>query len=157
MTPVKEGDTIKVHYIGTVADGTEFDNSYKRKEPLEFTIGSSQIIPGFETAIVGMEIGEKKDITLGYAEAYGPHQKELLVVVPLNELPPGMKPKVGQMLKVSQADGQEFAASIIALTEQEVTMDANHPLAGKNLKFAIEVLEILPKPSCDCEHHRHHH
>jgi peptidylprolyl isomerase len=156
MAKVKNGDTVRVHYVGSVTDGTEFDNSYKRAEPLEFTVGSRQLIPGFENAVMGMEIGEKKNIAIPCVDAYGPRQEELIVVVPLAELPPGMKPKIGQMLRVSQTDGQDFAVNIVALTEQDVTLDANHPLAGKDLKFDIEVIEILQKPSCGCGHEHHH-
>ena len=157
MTKVKKGDTVKVHYIGVIENGTEFDNSYKRKEPLEFTLGTNQLIPGFENALVGMEIGEKKTVDITSDNAYGQHQKELIVIVPREEMPVGLKPVVGQVMQVSQADGHVFAVSILAVTEKEVTLDANHPLAGKNLTFSIELLEILPEPTCDCGHEHHHH
>jgi peptidylprolyl isomerase len=139
---VKPGDTVRVHYTGTLSDGSEFDSSRKR-EPLEFTVGAGELIPGFESAVIGMKPGEKKSITLPPEQAYGPHRPELVAEIPRSEFPASLMPVVDQQVEVHTQEGQVLLATIVAVSEQVVTLDANHPLAGEPLTFALELVEIL--------------
>jgi len=139
--PVENGNTIKVHYVGTLDDGTEFDNSRKRDAPLEFAVGSGQIIKGFDTAVVGMKKGETKKIKVTPAEGYGEKTDEAIKKVPRDQLPPDQEPKVGMILGLKLPTGQQFPAKILAVTEADVTLDLNHPLAGQHLNFDIEIVE----------------
>jgi FKBP-type peptidyl-prolyl cis-trans isomerase 2 len=141
MTQAKEGDTVKVHYTGTLEDGTVFDSSRKR-DPLEFTIGDGNIIPGFEEAVVGMVEGESKTIAIPPEEAYGMHQDEMVMSVGRDQLPPDLKPEIGQQLQSRQSDGQIAVFLVTEVDETSITVDANHPLAGKELTFEIELMEI---------------
>ena len=141
MAQAKEGDTVKVHYAGKLDDGTVFDTSANR-DPLEFTIGKGQLIPGFEQAVVGMNPGESKTVKLPSDKAYGPRREEMVVVMERKEFPAQIKPTVGQQMQVRQADGQTFVVMVTDMSESTVTLDANHPLAGQNLTFAIELLEV---------------
>ncbi len=141
MAKAKIGDKVKVHYKGTLDDGTVFDSSLEG-EPLEFTIGSGEIIPGFEDEIIGMEEGEKKTFTIPSDKAYGPHRKELMLTVGKDEFPPDINPTVGQQLQLRQPDGQVFYVVVTEVGENTVTLDANHPLAGKDLTFEVELVEI---------------
>ncbi len=140
MNPVKEGSKVKVHYKGTLPDGTVFDQS-KEDEPLEFTIGESQIIPGFEKAVADMNIGERKKIEIPTDEAYGPHREELVGAIERQRLPEEIKPEIGQMLRVGQEEGQTMLVRIVDVSDEEVTLDGNHPLAGQDLTFEIELVE----------------
>ncbi len=142
MAKAKVGDTVRVHYIGTLDDGTVFDSSMGR-EPLEFTLGENEVIPGFEEAVIGMEPGERKSITIPSDEAYGPYYEDMVLTVDRSEFPPDLELEVGQRLQVRQADGYVFAVTVTEITDDEVTLDANHPLAGEDLTFAIELVEIL--------------
>ncbi len=143
MPQVKTGDTVKVHYTGKFEDGTIFDTSNDR-DPLCFTIGEGQVIPGFEQAVVGMSLGESKTTKVLSDEAYGPYRKEMIVALPRNQLPADLEPKAGQPLQmVNQADGRRVIATVIDVSESEVTLDANHPLAGKDLTFDIQLIEIV--------------
>jgi FKBP-type peptidyl-prolyl cis-trans isomerase 2 len=142
MAQAKHGDTVKVHYTGKLEDGAIFDTSTVR-EPLEFTIGKGQTIPGFEQAVVGMNPGESKTTTIPVGDAFGPRRRELVEVVDRREIPAHMKPKVGQRLQISQADGRTKAVKVTHVSELKVTLDANHPLAGKDLILDIELIEIL--------------
>ena len=142
MAQAKTGDTVKVHYTGKLDDGTVFDTSAAR-EPLQFTIGEGQIIPDFEQAIVGMNLGESKTIQIPSENAYGPHQKEMVMVVDRKEFPDDLKPEVDQRLQVRQPDGQSFAVTVTDVSESKVTLDGNHPLAGKDLTFDIQLAEIV--------------
>ncbi len=141
MVKAKNGDTVKVHYTGTLEDGTVFDTSVER-EPLEFTLGQGQLIPGFEQAVIGMKIGDLKTINIPADQAYGPHRDDLILVIERGQLPEDLDPKVGQQLQMMQADGSIITVIIIEISETTVTIDANHPLVGKNLTFEIELVEI---------------
>jgi peptidylprolyl isomerase len=142
MAQAKTGDTVKVHYTGKLDDGTIFDTSADR-EPLQFTIGKGQLIPDFEEAVVGMNPGETKTVQIQSDRAYGEHREEMVLVVDRNEFPKDLEPKVDQRLQVSKSDGQEFAVTVTAVSESSVTLDANHPLAGKDLTFDIQLTEIV--------------
>ena len=141
MAQAKPGDTVKVHYTGRLDDDTIFDTSANR-EPLQFTIGEGQIIPDFEQAIIGMNPGDSKTIQIQSDNAYGPHREEMVMVVDRKEFPEGLEPKVDQRLQVRQSDGQEYAVTVTAVSESQVTLDGNHPLAGKDLTFDIQLAEI---------------
>lgn len=139
---VKKGDKVKVDYTGTFDDGTVFDASEKHGQPLEFEVGSGQVIKGFDDAVLGMKSGEEKKITLPAGEAYGEVRTELHKKVPRKQLPQDQEPKVGMILAVGLPNGQQFPARIIAVAKDDVTIDLNHPLAGKTLHFKIKVAEI---------------
>lgn len=141
MSKVKDGDTVKVHYTGTLKDGSVFDTSAER-EPLEFKLGEGQLIPGFEKAVVGMEEGEKTNIDIPVKEAYGEAREDLVINVPKDQLPEDVTPEVGMQLQVNQPDGQPVPVRVTDISDEELTLDANHPLAGKDLSFEIEVVEI---------------
>jgi peptidylprolyl isomerase len=138
----KEGDTVKVHYTGTLEDGSVFDTSVER-EPLQFTIGQGQMIPGFEQGVIGMKLGESKTITIPADQAYGPYNEDLVGVVERDHLPAGMEPEIGQRLQSTQANGQIVVVTVINVSESTVTVDANHRLAGKDLTFEIQLVEII--------------
>jgi len=137
----KDGDTVRVHYTGTLDDGTTFDSSVER-EPLEFTLGQDQVIPGFEEAVRGLEVGQSKTVTIPAAEAYGPYSEQLVMEIGRDQLPEGLDPEVGQQLQAQGADGRTTVVVITEVSETTVTVDANHPLAGKDLTFEIELVEI---------------
>jgi peptidylprolyl isomerase len=141
MAQAKTGDTVKVHYTGKLDDGTVFDTSSDR-EPLQFTIGQGQLIPDFEQAVVGMNPGESKTIQIPSENAYGPHRQEMVMEVDRSEFPENLEPKVDQRLQVSQSDGRTFPVTVTGVSESKVTLDANHPLAGKDLTFDIQLSEI---------------
>ena len=138
----KNGDTVRVNYTGKLADGTIFDSSAGR-EPLEFTVGAGQVIPGFDNAVLGMKVGEKKTVTIPVDEAYGPRRDEQIVEISREKLPSDMTPEVGQQLVMKQSDGREIVVVITKVSDETVTIDANHPLAGKDLTFEIELVKIL--------------
>jgi peptidylprolyl isomerase len=139
--PVKDGDTIKVEYTGTLADGTQFDSNVG-KTPLEFTIGQHKTITGFEKAVVGMKVGEEKTVTIPVADAYGQYQDNLVVELGRDRLTSGLNPKVGDSLTLT-ADGQNVNVVVTKISATSITVDANHPLAGKELTFKIKLLEIV--------------
>lgn len=141
MAQAKTGDTVKVHYTGKLDDGTIFDTSVQR-EPLQFTIGEGQLIADFEQAVVGMNPGESKIIQIPAHKAYGPHREEMVLVVDRNQFPDDVEPKVDQQLQVQQASGETFVVKVTDVSESSVTLDANHPLAGKDLTFDINLTEI---------------
>lgn len=143
MAEAKEGDTVKVHYTGTLAeDGTEFDSSSGR-EPLEFAVGTRTLIPGFEEAVVGMAPGDTKRVEIASSEAYGPHHAEAVQTVQRSEIPPQIDLAIGNVLQATAPNGQQLALTVVSLDEETVTLDANHPLAGKDLVFEIELVEIV--------------
>jgi len=142
MAQAKYGDTVKVHYTGKLEDGTVFDTSLNR-DPLQFTIGEGQVISGFEEAVVGMNPGESKTAKVPADKAFGPYRKEMVVVVDRNQFPKHLEPKVGEQLQIHQADGRTIVATITDVSESSVTLDANHPLAGKDLIFDIQLIEIV--------------
>ena len=141
MSTVKSGDTVKVHYTGRLEDGTVFDSSLNR-EPLQFTVDKGEVISGFEEAVKGMEVGEKKTVTIPADKGYGPHFDELVMKVERSRFPENIHPEIGQYLEIQEADGRTMLVSVVGMDDQTVTLDANHPLAGKTLIFDIEVLEI---------------
>ena len=139
---VKEGDTIKLQYTGRLENGQVFDTTEKDK-PLEVTLGQKTLIPGLEEALIGMKVGESKTVTIPAEKAYGPHRAELVVEVPREDLPKDMNPKVGQpMIIRGEEEKGGFLVTITAVGEKAITVDANLPLAGKDLTFDIKVLEI---------------
>jgi len=141
MTQVKSGDTVKIHYTGRLADGTVFDSS-SNKEPLQFTVGNGQVIQGFDEAVTGMAVGEMKTAEIACEKAYGPRDDNLIIVVDKKEVPPELKPEVGQRLEVGSRSGELLAVTVIEVGEENITLDANPPLAGEDLTFEIELLEI---------------
>ncbi len=141
MAKVKKGDKVRAHYRGTLDDGTEFDNS-AGGDPIEFEVGSGALIPGFELAVVGMEAGEKKTLTLSVDEAYGPRREELLLTVPRDEVPADLDAAVGESL-VLERNGQEIQVIVKSISDTGLTLDANHPLAGRDLVFEIEMIDIV--------------
>jgi FKBP-type peptidyl-prolyl cis-trans isomerase 2 len=142
MAQAKHGDTVRVHYTGKLDDGTVFDTSVDR-DPLEFTIGEGQIIPGFEEAVVGMNPGESKTITVLADEAFGPYREEMVLVVDRSQFPVDLEAKVGEHLQIGQADGRITVVTVTEISESSVTLDANHPLAGKDLTLDIQLIEIV--------------
>ena len=139
----KVGDTVSVLYTGTLDDGEIFDSSELHGgEPLEFTIGAGQMIPGFEQAAIGMSVGESKTVLIAAADAYGPYHEELVIVVDWDQFPEGFEVEVGDQLQMQQADGQIVIVTVLEVSESGVTVDANHPLAGKDLTFEIQLVEI---------------
>jgi len=142
MTQAKQGDTVKVHYTGMLDDGTVFDTS-RNRNPLQFTIGKGQVIVGFEQAIDGMTTGESKTVTIPMENAYGPHRKEMIITMERSKLPADLNPKVGQRLELTQMDDRNILVTVTAVTDSMLTLDANHPLSGKNLVFDIELVGII--------------
>lgn len=140
MAQVKDGDTVRVHYTGTLGDGTVFDSSRDR-EPIEFVVGSGQVISGFEQAVKGMTPGEERKITIPADEAYGPRRDDLTLEVGRDQLPEGLEPRVGQRLQVSRA-GHAFNVTVMEVSDRSVTLDANHPLAGEDLTFEVQLVGI---------------
>lgn len=140
--PARQGDTVKVHYTGRLEDGTVFDTSTER-EPLEFTIGGGQLIAAFERTVVGMSPGELRSTQIGAADAYGMYREDLVLEVDRDRFPPDMNPEVGLQLEVRRPDGVIQLFMITEASESSVTLDANHPLAGHDLVFDIQLVEIL--------------
>jgi len=138
---VKKGDKVSVEYTGKLADGTVFDTS-KGREPLHFEVGARQVIPGFEKNIEGMERGEEKTFTLSAEEGYGPVRAELQQEISRDKLPKEPEPKEGMMLAIQTAEGRQIPAKIVKVTKETVTIDLNHPLAGKELTFTVKVMGI---------------
>ena len=141
LAVAKDGNTVKVHYTGKLDDGTIFDTSAER-HPLEFTIGAGQMIPGFEEAVRGMQVGQVKTVTLPPEKAYGPHHKDMVLVVEREQLPPELHPAVGQQLQMQQQDGRVGVVLVTDVSETTITVDANHTLVGKALTFEIELVEM---------------
>jgi len=142
MAQAQAGDLVKVHYTGRLADGTIFDTSMER-EPLEFTLGEGELIPGFEQAVLGMTTGESKTATILADQAYGPHRAERVIDVERHHLPSDIQPELGQRLQMTRPDGTTINVVVTTITETQVTLDANHPLAGQDLIFDLILVEIL--------------
>ncbi len=136
------GKTCKVHYRGTFNDGTQFDSSYDRGEPIEFVCGSGMMIHGFDKAVASLNVGESVDIHLMPEEAYGEVDPEAFITVAISELPGSEDLKVDDMIYLQNEYGQQFPAKVTALTDSEITFDANHEMAGKELNFRIELVEV---------------
>lgn len=141
MTEAKTGDTVKVHYSGALADGSEFDSS-RGHEPLEFTLGQGSLIPGFENAVVGMTPGEQKKITIPCEQAYGERNPGMLLSVPREAIPDDIELAQGVTLHAQNPDGQTIRVTITSFDDQQVTVDGNHPLAGHDLIFDLELVAI---------------
>lgn len=142
MSQAKSGDTVKIHYTGALDDGTEFDSS-KGKDPLEVTLGSGQVIPGFEQAIQGMAVGEEKSVNIPVEEAYGPRREQMVQEVPKSVLPADLEPTEGMALRAQGQDGQPLNLTVTEVKDETIVVDANHPLAGQALKFDIELVDIV--------------
>jgi peptidylprolyl isomerase len=141
MTEVKAGDTVRIHYTGTLEDGSKFDSSEGR-DPLEFAVGQGQIIPGLDKAIPGMKVGDKKQVTVPAAEAYGEFNPQAMQTVPRSQVPAEIPLEVGLGLQLQTPNGQVIPATVSEVTDESVTLDMNHPLAGKDLTFDFEVVGI---------------
>jgi len=136
------GDTVRVHYTGTLADGTEFDSSAGR-DPIELTLGGGMVIPGFENALMGMAQGDTKSVTLEPIDAYGPHDARLVQVIERERIPAEIDLRIGTGLQTSDDSGNAIRLLVVALDDDTVTVDANHPLAGKSLTFDLELVEFV--------------
>ncbi len=141
MSTAKAGDTVKVHYTGTLTDGTVFDSS-KGREPLEFTLGEQRVIPGFENAVLGMAPGDTKKETIPAEQAYGLHREEMLLEVERAQIPENITPEIGLQLQMTTSNGQQVPVKITEVHDDKVRLDANHPLAGQDLTFDLELVEI---------------
>lgn len=142
MSKVKDGDTVKVHYTGKLEDGSVFDSSVER-DPLEVTLGEGKLIPGFENAVVGLAVGDKTSASIASTDAYGERREDLEVSIERDQLPEEIEPEVGMQLQLNQPNGQPVPVQIIKVEDENITIDANHPLAGKDLTFDIELVEIV--------------
>lgn len=138
----KTGDTVQINYTGKLSDGTVFDTS-EGGEPLEFKLGEGTVIEGFDKAVLGMTVGEKKTFTVPAKEAYGPYQDDMVMEIPRDQLSKDLVPVVGQHLQSTSTDGQTIVVTVTKVTDTSITVDANHPLAGKDLTFEIELVKIF--------------
>ncbi len=141
MSVAKRGDRVRVHYRGTLSDGKEFDSSLGQ-EPLGFVLGAGRVIPGFEQAVLGMRIGESKTVVIEAAEAYGPHRPEMIQEIPRSAIPPEIALSEGLVLQARSPEGRTLSFSVVSFDEERVKVDGNHPLAGQDLTFELELVEI---------------
>jgi peptidylprolyl isomerase len=141
-TTAKPGDTVAVHYTGKLADGSVFDTS-KNRDPIQFVVGERHVINGFDQAVTGMSPGEKKTAQVSAEDGYGPRQPELVVEFDRTRIPPDILAEVGQELEMRTTAGRQVAAVVVDASDTSVTLDANHPLAGKDLMFEIELVELV--------------
>jgi len=142
MSGAKQGDTVKIHYMGKLEDGTVFDSSQER-HPLQFTIGRGQVIAGFEQAIIGMKVGESKTTKIPVELGYGPRRDDLIVTVERSQFPAVPNPKVGQRLEITQTNDQVVLVTVTQVTDSTLSLDSNHPLAGKVLTFDLQLIGVL--------------
>ncbi|MBL7756427.1 MAG: peptidylprolyl isomerase [Chitinophagaceae bacterium] len=142
MQKVKSGDKVKVHYHGKLTSGETFDKSEGRA-PLEFEVGSGMVIKGFDDGVTGMIVGEKKTINIPFLEAYGPRNPEMVIDMPKDRFPQDMELEIGMPLVMTDGQGQQFQVTIVEIKDDVVVLDANHPLAGKDLVFDLELVEIV--------------
>ena len=142
MKQAKKGDKVKVHYHGKLTNGETFDSS-KGREPLEFEIGSGMVIKGFDNGVTGMNVGEKKTVNIPYDEAYGPRNPEMLIEIPKENFPKDLDLEIGLPLMVNSENGQNFQVVVSQIKDTTVILDANHPLAGEDLTFELELIEIV--------------
>ncbi len=142
MENAKHGDIVKVHYTGTLDDGSRFDTSEGR-EPLQFVIGEGMLIPAFEQAVVGMNPGDSKSLHIPAEDAYGPYFDELILEVDRGQIPPYIDPEEGMQLQITQDDGSSTIVKVVKLTGEKIYLDANHPLAGKDLNFDLKLVDIV--------------
>ena len=141
MAQASSGDTVKIHYTGTLEDGSVFDSS-RGREPIQFTIGQDQVIAGFEQAVVGMSPGDSKTAAIPAGQAYGPRSDEMVMEVERQRLPDDLEPEIGMRLQIDHGEGQDMVVNVTEVTDSHVIIDANHPLAGKDLTFELELVEI---------------
>ncbi len=141
MEVSKKGDKVQVHYTGTLEDGTVFDSSEGRA-PLDVVLGSGGVIQGFDEALTGMAVNEKKTVTIPYEKAYGAHNAEMVMQIPINQVPPDLNPQIGDKMQVGGPGGEVMNVEVLDITDDFIVLDANPPLAGKNLTFAIEMVAI---------------
>ncbi len=141
MPKAEKGNVVDVHYKGTLDDGTMFDSSEGR-EPLSFTLGSGEVIVGFDEGVLGMEVGEKKLVNIPAEKAYGPHRKELVLEVGRDQLPPDVNPNRGDKLEMQDPNGNRIPVTVSGLTDEHIILDANPPLAGENLNFELELVAV---------------
>jgi peptidylprolyl isomerase len=141
MSQAKPGDTVKIHYTGTLDDGTQFDSSSGR-DPLQFEVGSGQVIPGFDKAVEGMAVGDSKSVNIPPEDAYGPRHDQMIQDVPKTALPDDLEPVEGMALQAQGQDGQVINLTVTAVSDDSITVDGNHPLAGQALNFDIELVDI---------------
>jgi peptidylprolyl isomerase len=145
MQQVKSGDKVKVHYNGKLRNGETFDSSEGR-EPLEFTVGGGQVIKGFDQGVMGMQVGDKRTVEIEVEDAYGEKNEDMIIEFPKTQFPPDMKAEAGMQLMMNNGQGQSFPVVVKEVKEETVLLDANHPLAGEDLIFDIELVEIVNKP-----------
>jgi len=141
VAQAKKGDQVSVHYTGRLDDGSVFDSS-DHGEPLVFVLGTSQVVPGFENAIVGMNTGDSKTVKIAVREAYGLREEALVMNVDRGQIPPDLEIEVGQHLQMEKSDGETMRVTVMSVTEEMVTLDGNHPLAGEDLTFDITLVRI---------------
>lgn len=141
MTEAKRGDNVKVHYTGSLADGSVFDSS-EGSDPLEFALGSGQVIPGFEEAVEGMKVGESKTVVIPVDKAYGERNDEMVIQAPIDQVPADLEPEVGMRLEMGGPNGEVVRVVVAEITETHITLDANPPLAGKELTFKLDLVEV---------------
>ena len=144
MAEVKKGDTVKVHYHGKLNDGTTFDSSEGR-QPLEFEVGSGMVIKGFDEGVKGMNVGDKRTISIPADDAYGQKQEEMIIPFERKNFPPDIEPEIGMTLNMHSEDGNPLPVVITGINEETITLDANHPLAGQDLIFDIELVDVKGK------------
>jgi len=142
MTQAQQGDSVKVHYTGMLENGTVFDSSTDR-EPLQFTVGDGQLIPEFENSVLGMKQGDSKTFTVASINAYGPYRDEMVVTLQRHQLPENLEVELDQQLQLIRENGTPVIVQVIDASESTVTLDANHPLAGQDLAFEVEMIEIV--------------
>ncbi len=141
MTTAKNGDTVKIHYTGTLDDGSVFDTSNDR-DPLGFKLGGGQVIPGFEEAVLGMTVGESKKVNIPMDKAYGRRNEDLVITVPRDQVPPDIKPELGLKLQMGGPNGEIIMVEVVDVGDETISLDANPPLAGQDLNFEIKLVEI---------------
>ena len=141
MSVASKGNAVKVHYTGRLNDGTVFDTSANR-DPLEFTLGDGNMIKGFDSAVYGMQAGEEKSITIPCEEAYGEKRDDMMLDIPIDQVPPHIQPELGMELSLQNQAGQPVPVKVVHVDEQKITLDANHPLAGQDLIFDIRLVAI---------------
>jgi peptidylprolyl isomerase len=141
MSVATKGNKVKVHYTGKLNDGTVFDTSENR-EPLEFTLGEGNMIKGFDTAVQGMEVGNNKSVVIPSEEAYGEKRDDMMVDIPIDQVPADIKPEVGMDLSIQNQEGQPMPVKVVNVDPEKITLDANHPLAGQDLTFDINLVDI---------------
>jgi peptidylprolyl isomerase len=143
MAQVQEGDNVKLHYTGKLENGTVFDSSLTRGEPIEFVVGEGRLLADFETGVLGMAPGETKTLSIQHDKAYGPYRDEMVLTLPHHQLPEELNAETGQQLQLTLENDQAILVNVTDISDSAVTLDANHPLAGQDLTFDLELLEIL--------------